>query len=148
MTVRLRVATIVGACLLAGCGSQTAAGLLPVGGLVTLNGQPLAGATVEFHPTETNTTGNGGAGVTGPDGKYTATTRRNEAGLSPGEYRVTVSRWTHKDGTPLQETESYIDTPGATQSVPAVYTDAAKTPLRAKVEAGGTVPDLVLVSKK
>lgn len=68
-----------------GCGGS---GLTPLSGKVTLDGQPLTGAsgTVMFVPA-----GSGAAGtaVIKPDGTYQAMTG-GQPGLQPGEYEVAV----------------------------------------------------------
>ncbi len=60
----------------------------PVSGIVTLDGQPLTGATITFVPTA----GGGPAvGKTDVSGRYTLTTFEEGDALAPGTYSVTVS---------------------------------------------------------
>lgn len=66
-----------------GCGS----GLVPAEGLVLLDGQPLAGATVTFMP---QAKGRPASAVTGADGRFKAALPDGKGGLAPGEYRVVV----------------------------------------------------------
>ncbi len=62
---------------------------VPVTGMLMLDGKPVAGATLTFHPAD-------GAqrpaiGKTGPDGKFKLTTFEINDGAVPGDYRVTIS---------------------------------------------------------
>jgi hypothetical protein len=122
--------------LAAGC-SKTAA----VKGRVTLDGQPVAGATVLFVP-EPEVRGRPASAITDSDGNFCLTTYRAEDGAVPGAYRIVVSKTkgfpepapthtgkkraldrlarsaAHKEEKPL---------------FPALYSDPAKTPLRCTV---------------
>jgi len=83
----VRCLTLILLCLLTtGCGSKD--GLSRVKGKVTLNGQPLEGATVEFHPA-----GEGGApsaGVTDAKGRYELMYTFDTSGVAPGEHVVSI----------------------------------------------------------
>ena len=60
-------------------------------GTVTMDGQPLAGATLTFYADGTG--GEGGSGLTGADGKYEVTAGNSPEGglgLKPGTYKVTI----------------------------------------------------------
>jgi len=67
-----------------GCGP---AGLTRVSGKVTLDGQPLSGAMVQFIPEEG---GNPANGVTGSDGSFRLSTYSTGDGARPGTYKVLV----------------------------------------------------------
>jgi hypothetical protein len=75
-----------------GCGPE-AAKVVPVSGVVTLDGKPLAGATVTFSPVakpgETNA-GDGSAGKTDANGQYTLATTRGVPGAQVGKHRVSI----------------------------------------------------------
>lgn len=129
--------------LAAGCGGSSAE--TPVSGTVTLDGDPLAGAAVVFRPTG-GTPGNGGTGVTGPDGKYTLVGPQGQKGLPNGSYKVTVSRPLRKDGTPPPPGLPPIES-DAVETVPAKYSDPAKTELAVTVDAAKPY-DLALVGGK
>jgi hypothetical protein len=79
----------------AGCGRQPAIDTLPVEGIVTLDGQPLAGATVTFIPVQEGA-GVSATGTTDSSGKYLLTAvgaglgAEPGAGTSPGEYYIGV----------------------------------------------------------
>jgi len=116
---------------LAGCG-----GPVPVEGKVTMNGKPLAGATVVFIPV------NGGpeAGAqTDEEGNFHLTGTKTE-GISPGEYRVTVSKKEWPPGvTPPEPTKmTFASVLQKRETVPLKYTAQDKTPLRVPVPNGGT----------
>jgi hypothetical protein len=74
-----------------GCGSSK---FVPVSGRVTLNGQPLANATVAFQPVgegQTVEMGPGSSGKTNENGEYTLTTATGKKGAVVGKHRVLIS---------------------------------------------------------
>lgn len=90
--------------LFIGC-QEPASQTTPVTGLVTLDGQPCAGANVTFIPTG-DTRGNGGTGQTDETGKFVAhlhsnTAKPGAAGLFPGQYKVLINKTVNPDGTPF-----------------------------------------------
>ncbi|OWK45148.1 carboxypeptidase-like regulatory domain-containing protein [Fimbriiglobus ruber] len=111
-----------------------------VQGKLTAGGQPLAGATVQFIPSNA-VAGEGGIGRTDADGAFTLTGSRNGAkGVVPGQYKVRVSRLVARDGTALPPDAKQADNPGCRESVPAKYTSVDGSPLNATVpEAGGAL---------
>ena len=72
---------------LVGCGGAGGPKLTPVKGKVTLDGQPLAGATVNFMPE----TGPVALGVTDAGGNYTLNTV-GRAGAVEGKHRVGITK--------------------------------------------------------
>ena len=79
---------------LSGCGGSDSGpdiDMIPVSGSVAMDGQPLVGAMVEFHPTG-GTKGNGGFGLTDEAGKFTLTDFHSNPGCPPGEYGRDPSR--------------------------------------------------------
>lgn len=81
---------IIGVCAVSGygCGQQAVRyEMLPVEGVLTLAGEPLAGAEVMFDSAD----GPRGFGVTDEAGRFTVTTRQYGAGLPAGSYRVFVT---------------------------------------------------------
>jgi len=72
-----------------GCGDGPT--LVPVSGKVTLDGQPLEGATLSFMPEPGNPVSTAGSDVTGPQGNFTMT-YNGRAGLTPGKYKVMISK--------------------------------------------------------
>ena len=77
-----------------GC-TQAGPKIVPVSGVVTLNGKPLANATVTFAPVapdgENNAAGDSSIGKTNANGEYTLTTSRGVAGAIVGKHRVRVT---------------------------------------------------------
>lgn len=75
--------------LLPGCSSGTgdAPKVASVQGIVTLDGQPLANATVAFYPEE----GRASLGTTGENGKYTLVYSDSLKGALVGSHRVEIT---------------------------------------------------------
>jgi hypothetical protein len=74
-----------------GCGSGKRA---PVSGTVTLNGAPLAGATVTFQPIAPKGSiqaGDSSLGKTDESGKFTLRTTKGRNGALVGKHRVSIS---------------------------------------------------------
>ncbi len=125
------VATIT----LAGCSGQS--GLAKVNGKVTYKGQPVSGATILFM---------GDAGtrpataVSSSDGSYSLMTL-DAKGAMPGNYSVVVTK---TDAPPAGEPPSMEDAakaanrppPKPKELLPAKYSDATKSPLKAEVKLG------------
>lgn len=86
LNVSLRMLVGSGVLVLLGCGQKE--GLVSVSGTVFLDGKPLEGATVTFHPIKG---GPVGSGVTEESGRFTVMTGTRR-GLKPGEYIVTVQK--------------------------------------------------------
>jgi hypothetical protein len=137
--------------------------VIPVEGVVTLDGKPLPGATVSFMPVEA---GRSATGQTDADGNFRLTTFRTEDGALPGEYKVIVvvseayeglskdpqewsleekkkARMTMTPGGKKQAAEKKRKTPLA---LPAIYSDVKQTPLKELVPPHGKV-ELNLHSK-
>jgi hypothetical protein len=72
-----------------GCGDGPR--LVPVAGTVTLDGEPLEGATLSFVPVEGNPVSTAGSDVSGPRGNFQMT-YNGRAGLAPGKYKVMISK--------------------------------------------------------
>ena len=73
-----------------GCGGDRVK-LVPVAGVVTLDGKPLEGATVSFVPAPGSAVSTSGTDVTGPNGNFQMTFK-GRAGLAPGKYTVMISK--------------------------------------------------------
>ena len=73
--------------ILSGCGKG---GVAAVEGVVTLDGAPLAGATVVFVPE--GGTGVGGSAVTNAQGMFKVTAPSGTSALPAGTYKVTVAK--------------------------------------------------------
>jgi len=123
-THAVRCLTLILFCLLlAGCGSED--GLARVKGKVTLNGQPLEGAIVQFQPTAED--GSPSAGKTDAKGRYELLYTFNTPGAMPGEHIVSI-----------RTAGAYYDEEGSDaereERVPAKYN--TRTELRRTVERG------------
>jgi hypothetical protein len=75
--------------LLAGCGSGGGTAL-PVSGIVTMDNEPLDGASVRF--LDEKSLAVVGHGRSGTDGKFVLKGFKGESGLPAGTYKVTVSK--------------------------------------------------------
>jgi hypothetical protein len=121
----MRYTVILAAFSLASAGC--AQSIVPVSGVVTLDGKPLAGAIVNFQPAPEPAVlepGVASAGTTDASGRFTLTQIYPEAtGARIGRHRVSV---TTKDAE------------GTPERVPAPYNDDSKTTLFFVVPSGGT----------
>ena len=88
--MRARLALGLALVLVLGCGKK---GFVPVSGKVTLNGQPLAGATVAFQPVAEGgvEAGPGSAGKTDANGEYTLKASTGQDGAWVGKHRVQIT---------------------------------------------------------
>ena len=103
---------VVSLCLLfaLGCSeSSSIEGLVTAKGVVTHNGTPLEGATIQLHPTE------GGRPVfanSGEQGAFELFTMRPGDGAKPGKYHVTVAKSEVVGAMTDEEYERYVDREG------------------------------------
>jgi len=116
---------------LVGCGSEGFE-LVPVSGTVTLDGQPLAGASVSFQPTGGGATpGPGSSAVTDASGKFQLKTSEatQRTGAVAGSHAVRIS-------AAQDQRDASDDTqhPPAKDPVPAQYREGVPF----TVPAGGT----------
>jgi hypothetical protein len=81
---------LLGLLLLVGCSHSGLDGVYPCTGVVTLNGTPLAEASLTFYPDGDNPDARVAGGATDEHGKYTVTTLKPGDGLFPGNYKVGV----------------------------------------------------------
>ena len=99
MKARWLIAAALAAVL--GC-SAAGPDVVPVSGTVTLNGKPLANATVAFAPIAKPgevIAGDGSAGKTDAAGEYTLTTSRGVPGAQVGRHRVRITVLAEQVGT-------------------------------------------------
>ncbi len=115
---------MVGACL-AGCGKKE--NVVSVTGTVFLDGKPLEGATVTFHPLKGGAVG---SATTDSSGRFTVMTGTLR-GLKPGEYIVTVQKTAGvSSGDPLAP-----EKPPA-MLTPAKYANVKTSPLKYTAPGG------------
>jgi hypothetical protein len=133
---------------LAGCsGSSGNPNLVPVTGSVTLDGQPLAGASVAFVAAG-DTAGAGGVGITDESGKYHLAHFREGTGAEPGEYKVLISKIVLPDGSPIPPGTTSVAELQTRNLVPARYSDYYNTVLKAVVtQVGTSTGDFALTSR-
>ena len=158
----LRQVVLLSALILtaAGCGAKGS--LSKVRGVVTLDGVPLAGATVSFVPVEGK--GRVASGQSNSSGQFELTTFRTDDGAYSGDYRVIVvveepNYPDPKTQTDEQKKEARIGTmtPQGKKNqaekkskrppqIPEIYSDVKKTPLKEVVPTDGKI-ELALKSK-
>lgn len=128
----------------------------PVTGTVSLNGQPVPGATVNFTPKEQAPPGQSGpqaaSAVTDEQGKYQIGTFAKGDGALPGEYLVSVTKY--EGGAPAaggsgSEEEYRPPLPGEEAPVPKnvlppQYANPNTSGLSVKVEAKANTYDITL----
>jgi len=119
------------AVITAGCGSSD--GLVPVAGVVKLDGAPLDRTAVTFLPTSA-AAGPGGMAITDASGRFVVHSPQGKKGMAAGTYKVTVSRREPK--TPVTEGTAVIES-DLIEHVPARYSDPEKTELTATIGAQG-----------
>ncbi len=119
---------VLGACVLAlaclGCG-ESGPEIAPVEGTITLDGKPLANASVVFVPEN----GRPAGGTTNSAGKYVLTFSEGREGAMPGKNKVRIS--TARDPSETPEGEPI---PAAPETIPMRYN--AQTELEFPVEPG------------
>jgi hypothetical protein len=107
--------------------------VFPVKGKVMIDGQPMAGATVLFYPTQDFPKGSAQQrprAVAGDDGTFQVSTYDNNDGAPAGEYRVTIS-W--KGDTQGLNNEQQADLP---EKAPETVLHARTSKLRVEVKNG------------
>jgi hypothetical protein len=139
-----------------GCGSNAKVPKWPepikVTGIVTLDDEPLNGATISFNPVD-STLGTGAIGTTDDSGQYEPLSRmpdgKSKYGIIPGKYRVSLSRMVKPDGTPWRPDPSRPGGPmnsGARDVMPPEFSLASK--LMIDVAEGKDEYDFNLKTKK
>jgi len=127
--------------LAAGCAAKT----IPTKGILTLDGKPLANASVVFVPEEGAK--HEATGQTGPDGSFQMTTFRLNDGVLRGSYKITVhysepvklpEGLTNPTDVQKAMAEAVAARP-PTSIVPEIYSRPDLTPLKHKVPDDGDV---------
>lgn len=130
-----------------GCGAKPAAALVdvPVSGVVTLDGAPLAGAMVYFQSSDPAAFASL-AGMTDESGLYRLKTVTPQTSAFSGAYQVSISRMLKPDGSSLGPNEMPANV-GATESLPPKYSMIGQSQLKADVPAEGGTFDFPLTAK-
>jgi hypothetical protein len=116
----------------AGCGGEPK--LVPVTGLVKLDGKPVEGVRVYFWPVDMSAKSfqsRMAIGFTGPDGRY-ALRGTNGDGIAAGDYKVTFARPMARGKTTAAANLKAEET-GAKETLKPEYTDQDKTKQTATV---------------
>jgi len=128
--------------LLCFCGCPSPSGNIGwVDGVVTLDGDPVAGATVRFFPES----GRASSGKTDTNGYYELRYTRSEMGAIIGKHKVTIS--TEAAITGGYEQEDKKEARARIASIPKKYRDREKTEVVKTVESGSNTINLELTSK-
>jgi len=123
--------------------------LVPISGVITYQKKPLAGAAVTFFPTGQNAV-RAAYALTDDSGQYQLMTpisgvsAKNSLGAVPGSYRVMISHLAMPDGSPVPTELTTADAieKGATESLPARYSNEQQSILKAEVQANTPRSDL------
>jgi hypothetical protein len=139
----------------AGCGGKHTP--VPVSGVVTLDGQPVEGATVYFYMVGDEREGRPATGTTNKDGEFRLSTLGNEDGALPGRYKVVVTKYVPTnpklkipdfpdtlEGRNAKSDFMYLNFEAKgiqpfTNSLPPRYGDSNSTPLTQEVTGKTTV---------
>lgn len=119
---------VAAAGLLVGCSSSDGVTLFPVEGEIKLNGQPLAGAQVVFHPRQPKDKVPPARAQTDSSGHFKLTTFDTHDGAPAGAYSVTVEYFPL-----LQQQGEFI---AGRNILPPKYASPATTDLKIEVAAG------------
>ena len=113
-----------------GCGSSDdRVAVYPVEGQITVNGQPLAGVQVVFHPAEINGLQSPPATArTDADGRFELSTYDARDGAAAGTYQITVHYY-----PVVRRDDAFL---AMANTLPARYATASTTNLRAEVSQG------------
>jgi len=114
---------------------------------VTLNGQPVEGAMVQFVPVKDD--GRPATGITNAGGGFSLTTVENHDGALPGQYKVVITYKPAVETGPAQNTEQGMRQAMKAQAqqkkgqpkyvIPPAYSDPARTPVAQTVPAPGPI---------
>ena len=124
-----------------GCGGSDGLKVEYVEGTVTLDGQPVAEASVMFVPTSESPTIETAMGITDTRGVYKLSSMngRPQAGAVEGEYKILVSKieaQSHSTGVEYGASFGYAVPYTQTHLLPGVYRDPENTPFTATVKRG------------
>jgi len=122
-----------------------------VEGVVTLDGNPLAGASVMFMPADTSGGTEAASGTSDGSGRYMLSSMNGDPGKGAvmGNYVVTVSKIESNDPRARMSSEEAMASdlpPTQKELLPAVYQNSARTPLKATVNKGRNKIDIELKS--
>lgn len=123
------------------CGCPSSDGNIGwVEGVVTLDGEPVDGATVRYYPASGE---RGSSGKTDSNGYYELRYTRSEQGAVVGEHKVTISTEVEADGYGQKNAPA-----ARAESIPKKYLDRKNTELTATVASGSNTFNFELTSEK
>jgi hypothetical protein len=132
------ICLLVAACFVTvGCGGSNLPPTGTVTGVVTVDGQPIEGASVEFIPSS----GRPSVGLTDASGKYELMITNDDKGALVGSHKVRIT-------TLVNPVSSEGDGPtveGRKEMLPAKYHDESE--LTAEVASGSNTIDFALTTK-
>ncbi|HMO36492.1 MAG TPA: hypothetical protein PKA06_10660 [Gemmatales bacterium] len=116
---------------LAGCGSESAS-LVPVEGIIKINGQPAADLGIQFNPIDNKgNTIKSSTGQSDAQGKFTLLYGPEKPGAVVGRHKVTIwdNRMSEDEGTKPGSR------PAQPNRIPKEYLDISTTPIEIEVTA-------------
>jgi hypothetical protein len=121
---------LIAIALLVGCAKDDTPKTVPAEGVVTLDGNPVEGATVIFIATQGS---NNATAVTGKQGVFKANAFEHKSGAVPGDYKVTINK---TDFKPASEKagESNVT---VSYGLPERYASVSKTDLTLQLGENG-----------
>lgn len=141
--------------VLVGCGGGTdLPETVAVSGTVTLNGDPLEGAQISFMPASGK--GRGAFATSAADGAFSASTFSNGDGVIPGEYKVTIVKYSEPETDEAaqdvsMDSEEYTGAPEQIDYeseiknlLPDTYENADRSGLKFEFKSGEPKTDLKL----
>jgi hypothetical protein len=142
-----RFVGLVAALVVAGGCTSDSGPVLPVNGIVTLDGKPLDGATVTFYPESPG--GTVGTAETGSDGKFILVGVGGQQGLPPGKYKATVSKVKLPGGGKAYDdpTAGAVTDTELRSDLPAIYSNPERTILSYSVTGDGKPTEIELSSR-
>ncbi|MBR0225608.1 MAG: carboxypeptidase regulatory-like domain-containing protein [Thermoguttaceae bacterium] len=132
-----------------GCDNKRMKGLVPARGVVTFNGEPVAGAMIMFTPVQIGTEAVTASTTTDEKGAFKMTTVDPGDGVFPGEYYVTIVKDEMQGGMTLEQARLNSENPDEARKqgpaeeatvvhhLPVKYADMNTTDLRVTVPADG-----------
>lgn len=139
----LRALVLAAAATLAGCGGGDNVAVYPVKGMVSFEGKPMVGGgSIAFVPAG-GQRGKAAGAVIREDGTYELTTYSEGDGSMVGDFRVVVTQVVYQepdfggdsDKAGASATPEPVSVVPEEDRIPMVYSDPAKSPLTATVEA-------------
>ena len=134
--------------VVSGCQKKRLSGLVPAQGVVTFNGEKVAGATVLLAPKEIGSGASSAHAVTDAQGVFKMTTLDPGDGVYPGEYYVTITKDKVEGGLSPEEARERNENPDkfrgqpvpeqtVIHELPVKYGDMNESGLTIAVPAGG-----------